>query len=494
MTEKPTYEALEQRVKALEQEKLEHQWATAAPARKAEFPVDKTGSADTAGIKIPADDLKSIINVQEIQSIMDEFHNLTHMVTAILDMDGNIIESTGWQDICTKFHRDHPKTARNCTLSDLYLAKNLKPGEYVDYKCRNGLWDVVTPLYIGDTHLGNIYTGQFFYEDDPVDEAFFMEQAALYGFEKEAYMAAYRRIPRYSRETIGHLMGFLVKFATYISRTSLLNLRLEREIGDRRRAEEKISTLNLQLEKRVRLRTAELEETHKELEDFVYSVSHDLRAPLRSISGFSEIIRRRYKDDLNEEGQHYFDNIIKASRQMGVLIDELLRFSRLGRKSVKMENISLKTILKEALGTLAERIKETGARVDFPEQMPVVQGDVTLVTHLFINLLENALIYRNPDAPVLIRIDIKEDTPYVVVSISDNGIGIAPEYHEKIFKIFQRLHSQEEYPGTGIGLAAVKKAVHMMGGSVRVESQPDRGSVFKIKLLKREMSVQEEIK
>ena len=99
------------------------------------------------------------------------------MVTAILDLKGNVIEATGWQDICTKFHRINPRTAQSCTESDLYLAKNIKPGDYAEYRCKNGLWDVVTPLYIDNKHMGNIYTGQFFYDDDLVDENEFIQQA-----------------------------------------------------------------------------------------------------------------------------------------------------------------------------------------------------------------------------------------------------------------------------------------------------------------------------
>ena len=235
-----------------------------------------------------------------------------------------------------------------------------------------------------------------------------------------------------------------------------------------------------------------MEETNRELEDFVYSVSHDLRAPLRSISGFSEILYRRHKDSLNEEGKHYFNNVIKASEQMGVLIDELLQFSRLGRKSLKIENISLDYVLNNALATLVDSIEKTDARISFPEQMPLIQGDLALINNVFINLLENALIYRNPDTPPVIGVDIEDHDLYVVIYVSDNGIGIAPEYHDKIFKIFQRLHSQADYPGTGIGLASVKKAIQMMGGSVCLESEPDVGSVFKIKLLKQHMQVLEE--
>jgi signal transduction histidine kinase len=173
---------------------------------------------------------------------------------------------------------------------------------------------------------------------------------------------------------------------------------------------------------------------------------------------------------------------------MGELIDDLLKFSRLGRSAIKIEPVALETVLKTAMGTLAESIKRVKAQVHAPEQMPAINGDVNLVTHVFINLLENALKYHKPDVPPVIDIRVDIEDPYAVISIADNGIGIDPAYYEKIFNIFQRLHSEADYPGTGIGLAAVRKAVQIMGGKIRVESELDKGSVFKIKLLLTETS------
>jgi len=256
-----------------------------------------------------------------------------------------------------------------------------------------------------------------------------------------------------------------------------------RDESERHMAEDEIRRLNKVLEQRVIERTEQLKEINEELEDFVYSVSHDLRAPLRSISGFAEIIDRRHKASLNDEGQHYFENIIKASGQMGELIDDLLKFSRLGRKSIKLEAVALSEVFEAVIETLADEIEKTKARIDIPKELPVVQGDSKLLSNIIMNLFDNAVKYRKPDETPEITVRYEIADRALRLSIRDNGIGIEPEYQEKIFKMFQRLHSQTDYPGTGIGLAAVKKALQMMDGEIRVDSAPGKGSVFEIKLL-----------
>jgi signal transduction histidine kinase len=236
------------------------------------------------------------------------------------------------------------------------------------------------------------------------------------------------------------------------------------------------------LEEQVRHRTAELEERNEELEGFGYSISHDLRAPLRAMQGFSQALLEDSGDRLDAMGKEYAERIVAGARRMDQLIQDLLAYSRVSRSELRLVPVPLGTVARAVLAELEQPIRSRKAVVRVDDPLPEVLGHPATLTQVLTNLLGNALKFVPAGRTPALRLWAENGAGPVRVWIEDNGIGIAGEHRDRIFRVFERLHSGEEYPGTGIGLAIVRKAVERMGGRVGVESAPGQGSRFWVEL------------
>ena len=280
------------------------------------------------------------------------------------------------------------------------------------------------------------------------------------------------------------------------------------DLSERKRAEAALRRAHDELELRVQQRTAELEHINRqleieiqerrqtehvlaqqsqvlarsnaELEQLAYVASHDLQEPLRMVASYLQLLESRYNDRLDADAREFIHYAVDGARRMQALIDDLLTYSRVGTKAEPMKLVDAGKIVDVVLHSLRMAIQESGATVRCAA-LPTVMADPTQLAQLFQNLIANAIKFHG-DAPPEVRIDAEPDGGTWRFSVRDNGIGIAPEYFDRIFVMFQRLHGRREYPGTGIGLAICKKIVERHNGRIWVESAPGRGTVFRFTL------------
>jgi PAS domain S-box-containing protein len=731
-------------------------------------------------------DLADIIEAPAIQQMMDDFQKLANIPMAVIDLKGKVLVAVGWQDICTKFHRVHPETCRNCVESDTQLSSGVASGECRLYKCKNNMWDAATPIMVSGKHVGNVFCGQFFFEDEALDRELFRQQAGRYGFPEAEYLSALDRVRRLSRAQVDAAMGFFLKLAHNISQLSWSNIQIAREVTERKRNEEAlrssearlartqeiahlggweldlikneltwsdevyrifglqpqefaatyeaflevvhpedraavdaaysgslregrdsyeiehriirkatgevrfihekcehvrdgsgriirsvgmvndvternkkeaelrqlnrtlralsrsdqalmharseqayldevcsivvgdcghamawvgfaeqdeaktvrpaasagfekgyiktlrvtwadtergcgptgtairtgkpsscrnmltdpqfepwraeaikrgyasslvlplleegkvfgaisiyskdpdpfsdretlllcelagnlahgVTTLRLRVAhakaeearnrqaEEIKAYAARLEAANKELEAFSYSVSHDLRAPLRHIDGFVDLLGKKATASLDEQSRRYLGLISDSAKRMGTLIDDLLAFSRIGRSTMRRSTVDLDALVREVRAEV-QKDAESRAIEWKVSQLPKVKGDPALLRVALSNLLANAIKFTRQRERAVIEVGTLPGTPgRAEVFVRDNGAGFDMRYVDKLFGVFQRLHRSEEFEGTGIGLATVRRIIARHDGTVRAEGALGQGASF----------------
>jgi light-regulated signal transduction histidine kinase (bacteriophytochrome) len=253
-------------------------------------------------------------------------------------------------------------------------------------------------------------------------------------------------------------------------------IELEREMGERIQAEEALRKAHDELELRIQERTAELARSNAELQQFAYVASHDLQEPLRMVSNFTQLLAERYDAKLDNDGREFIAYAVEGATRMQTLVQDLLSLSRVGTRGRNLEVVRLDEAADRAVANLEFAIQETGASVTHDE-LPEVMADSSQMMQLFQNLIGNGIKFKGAEPPGVHVSAIRNDKEWTF-SVRDNGIGFEPQYAERIFAVFQRLHSRDEYQGNGIGLAICRKIVERHQGRIWAESTPGSGTTF----------------
>jgi len=418
--------------------------------------------------------LADIIDVQALQSLMDDFYAVTNIGIGIIDLDGTVLVGTGWQDICTRFHRVHPETCTHCLESDTLLSAGVEAGTFKLYRCKNNMWDIATPITLGGKHMGNIFLGQFLFTDEVPDYAVFRAQARKYGFDEQDYIAALERVPRWNREKVDRAITFYARFAQMISGASYANIKLARTLAEREQMEAQL------------LQAQKMEAVGR----LAGGVAHDFNNMLNVILGYADLALMKLQpaDPIHA----HLREILNAGQRSADLTRQLLAFAR--KQTIAPRVLNLNDTVAGMLKMLMRLIGEDMDLLWKPSaNLWPVKMDPAQIDQILANLVVNARDAIKGVGRITIETGRAEFDEaycavhagfapgrYVLLAVSDDGCGMDKDTLASLFEPF--FTTKEVGKGTGLGLATVYGIVKQNGGFINVYSEPGKGTTFRIYL------------
>jgi PAS domain S-box-containing protein len=425
--------------------------------------------------------LIDIIDTAKIQHLMADLYELTNIGGAIVDLEGNVVASTEWREICARFHRKHPDSLENCIESDTKLTDGIEPGQFREYRCKNNMWDIATPIFIGDKIFGNIFIGQFFYDDEEIDYSAFRSQAHTFGFDEQAYMAALDCVPRFSRNEVKRAMSYYSRLAEILSTLSYSNMKLARTIEEHKRTERERDKLQNQLNQAQKMES---------VGRLAGGVAHDFNNMLGVILGHTELAL--LQADENHDLHSDLKEIQKAAKRSADITKQLLAFAR--KQTISPRQLDLNDTVASMLNMLRRLIGEDIDLVWQPAaNLWPVKMDPTQIDQILANLCVNARDAISGVGKLTIEtgrhtfdVEYCNEHPgfipgdFVMLAVSDNGCGMDKNTLDNLFEPF--FTTKDVGKGTGLGLATVYGIIKQNNGFINVYSESDQGSSFKIYL------------